>query len=86
MQPRHKVFLVFLAALAGVLLVWWQGQIAPGDIGLQSTIDLLIVAVIATKPEAALMALAYAYLSSAFIEWGITRWRARRDGRPAASS
>ena len=39
-------FASFLAALAGVLLVWWQGQIAPGDIGLQSTIDLLIVAVI----------------------------------------
>ena len=47
---------------------------------------VLIVAVIATKPEAALMALVYAYLSSAFIEWGITRWRARREGRPAASS
>ena len=27
-------------------LVWWQGQIAPGTIGLQATIDLLIVAVI----------------------------------------
>ena len=48
--PLHRMlafgFASFLAALAGVLLVWWQGQIAPGDIGLQSTIDLLIVAVI----------------------------------------
>jgi branched-chain amino acid transport system permease protein len=48
--PMHRMlafgFSAFLAALAGVLLVWWQGQIAPGDIGLQSTIDLLIVAVI----------------------------------------
>ena len=48
--PLHRMlafgFASFLAALAGVLLVWWQGQIAPGDIGLQSTIDLLIIAVI----------------------------------------
>ena len=48
--PVHRMlafgFAAFLAALAGVLLVWWQGQIAPGDVGLQSTIDLLIVAVI----------------------------------------
>jgi branched-chain amino acid transport system permease protein len=48
--PVHRMLAfglsAFLAALAGVLLVWWQGQIAPGDIGLQSTIDLLIVAVI----------------------------------------
>jgi branched-chain amino acid transport system permease protein len=48
--PIHRTlafgFAAFLASLAGVLLVWWQGQIAPGDIGLASTIDLLIVAVI----------------------------------------
>jgi branched-chain amino acid transport system permease protein len=48
--PLHRTLAfglsAFMAALAGVLLVWWQGQIAPGDIGLQSTIDLLIVAVI----------------------------------------
>jgi hypothetical protein len=31
-------FSAFLAALAGVLLVWWQGQISPGDIGLPATI------------------------------------------------
>jgi branched-chain amino acid transport system permease protein len=39
-------FSAFLAALAGVLLVWWQGQISPGDLGLPATIDLLVVAVI----------------------------------------
>ena len=48
--PLHRTlafgFAAFLAALAGVLLVWWQGQIAPGDVGLQATIDLLIIAVI----------------------------------------
>lgn len=48
--PLHRTlafgFSAFLASLAGVLLVWWQGQIAPGDVGLGATIDLLIVAVI----------------------------------------
>jgi branched-chain amino acid transport system permease protein len=48
--PVHRTlafgFSAFLASLAGVLLVWWQGQIAPGDVGLGATIDLLIVAVI----------------------------------------
>jgi branched-chain amino acid transport system permease protein len=36
----------FIASLAGVLYVWWQGQIAPQDVGLGATIDLLIIAVI----------------------------------------
>jgi branched-chain amino acid transport system permease protein len=48
--PLHRTLAfglaAFMASLAGVLLVWWQGQIAPGDVGLQATIDLLIVAVI----------------------------------------
>ena len=48
--PLHRTLAfglsAFFAALSGVLLVWWQGQIAPGDIGLPATIDLLIVAVI----------------------------------------
>jgi branched-chain amino acid transport system permease protein len=48
--PLHRTlafgFSAFLAALAGVLFVWWQGQISPGDVGLPATIDLLIVAVI----------------------------------------
>jgi branched-chain amino acid transport system permease protein len=48
--PLHRTLAfglaAFMASLSGVLLVWWQGQIAPGDVGLQATIDLLIVAVI----------------------------------------
>lgn len=48
--PLHRTLAFglagFMAALSGVLLVWWQGQISPGDIGLPATIDLLIVAVI----------------------------------------
>jgi branched-chain amino acid transport system permease protein len=48
--PLHRTLAfalgAFMASLAGILYVWWQGQIAPGDIGLQATIDLLIVAVI----------------------------------------
>ena len=47
---------------------------------------ILLLAFIATKPKVTCLLLAYAYLLSAFIEWGITRWRTRRDGRPAASS
>ncbi|MGL6280060.1 MAG: branched-chain amino acid ABC transporter permease [Gaiella sp.] len=48
--PLHRTLAftlaAFFASLSGVLLVWWQGQIAPWDVGLQATIDLLIVAVI----------------------------------------
>ena len=36
----------FVAALAGILFSWWQGQIAPGDLGLSATITLLVMAVI----------------------------------------
>lgn len=36
----------FLSSLAGVLYVWWQGQIAPGDLYLGATINLLVMAVI----------------------------------------
>jgi branched-chain amino acid transport system permease protein len=39
-------FAAFLASLAGALYVWWQGQIAPGDLGLTETINLLVMAVI----------------------------------------
>ena len=43
--PLHRTLAfglaAFFAALSGVLLVWWQGQIAPGDVGLPATIDLL---------------------------------------------
>ena len=48
--PLHRAlafgFASFVAALAGVLLVWWDGQIAPGNIGLAATIELLVMAVI----------------------------------------
>jgi branched-chain amino acid transport system permease protein len=48
--PLHRTLAfglaAFIASLAGVLYVWWQGQIAPQTIGLQATIDLLVVAVI----------------------------------------
>jgi branched-chain amino acid transport system permease protein len=36
----------FIAALSGILYVWWNGQIDPASINLQSTVDLLIIAVI----------------------------------------
>lgn len=39
-------FAAFLASLGGVLYVWWQGQIAPGNLGLNETINLLVMAVI----------------------------------------
>jgi branched-chain amino acid transport system permease protein len=36
----------FVAALAGVLFVWWNAQIAPSTIDLTATIDVLLIAVI----------------------------------------
>jgi branched-chain amino acid transport system permease protein len=39
-------FGAFVASLAGILYVWWNGQIDPATVGLSGTIDLLIVAVI----------------------------------------
>jgi branched-chain amino acid transport system permease protein len=48
--PLHRTlafgFAAFIASLSGVLLVWWNGQIAPGDIGLGATIELLVICVI----------------------------------------
>jgi branched-chain amino acid transport system permease protein len=48
--PLHRTlafgFAAFIASLAGVLYVWWNGQIDPATIGLQGTIDLLVIAVI----------------------------------------
>jgi branched-chain amino acid transport system permease protein len=48
--PLHRTlafgFAAFLAGLAGVLYVWWSGQIAPGNVDLPQTISLLIMAVI----------------------------------------
>jgi branched-chain amino acid transport system permease protein len=46
----HKVaafaFAGLVAACAGVLAVWYNGQIAPGSIDLTRTIDVLVIAVI----------------------------------------
>ncbi len=39
-------FAAFVGSLAGVLFVWWDGQISPQNLGLGATIDLLIIAVI----------------------------------------
>jgi branched-chain amino acid transport system permease protein len=36
----------FIAALGGILFVWWNAQIAPSTIGLNATIDVLVIAVI----------------------------------------
>jgi branched-chain amino acid transport system permease protein len=48
--PLHRAlafgFASFVAALSGILLVWWDGQIAPGNVGLAATIELLVMAVI----------------------------------------
>ncbi len=48
--PLHRMLAfglaAFVASLAGVLYVWWQGQISPDSVGLASTIELLIIAVI----------------------------------------
>jgi branched-chain amino acid transport system permease protein len=39
-------FAGFVAAIGGILFVWWNGQIAPSTIGLGATIDVLVIAVI----------------------------------------
>jgi branched-chain amino acid transport system permease protein len=48
--PLHRTlaftFSAFVASLSGILLVWWDGQIAPGNIGLNATIELLVICVI----------------------------------------
>jgi branched-chain amino acid transport system permease protein len=48
--PLHRTlaftFAAFLAALSGILYVWWSGQIAPGNVDLPETINLLVMAVI----------------------------------------
>ncbi|CAN5170720.1 branched-chain amino acid ABC transporter permease [soil metagenome] len=46
----HKVFAWFLAGIiagtAGVLLVWFNGRVSPGTIGVGAAINVLIIAVI----------------------------------------
>ena len=48
--PLHRMlaftFAGLLAAVAGVLAAWWNGQISPSDLGLAATINLLVMAVI----------------------------------------
>jgi branched-chain amino acid transport system permease protein len=48
--PMHRTlafgFAAFIASLAGVLYVWWEGQVAPGNVGLGATIELLVMCVI----------------------------------------
>ncbi len=48
--PLHRVaafgFAGFIASIAGVLFVWWNGHIDPASIDLSATIDLLVIAVI----------------------------------------
>jgi branched-chain amino acid transport system permease protein len=48
--PLHRTlafgFGAFLAAIAGILYAWFAGQVAPGDVDLPQTINLLIMAVI----------------------------------------
>ena len=48
--PLHRTlafgFGAFLAALGGVLYAWFAGQVAPGDVDLPQTINVLIMAVI----------------------------------------
>jgi branched-chain amino acid transport system permease protein len=39
-------FAAFVASLAGVLFVWWNGHIDPASIDLSATIDLLVICVI----------------------------------------
>jgi branched-chain amino acid transport system permease protein len=48
--PLHRTvaftFAAFVAALGGVLLAWWDGQIAPGNLSIGATIELLVMCVI----------------------------------------
>ena len=39
-------FAAFIAAVGGVLFVWWNGHIDPASIDLGATIDVLVIAVI----------------------------------------
>ncbi|NKC11666.1 MAG: branched-chain amino acid ABC transporter permease [Gammaproteobacteria bacterium] len=48
--PAHRIaayaFASFIAAIAGVLLVWLNGQISPGTAGVGPVIDILVIAVV----------------------------------------
>jgi branched-chain amino acid transport system permease protein len=61
-----------IAAIAGILSVWYNGRITPGSINLAQTIDILIIAVIGGlyRLEGAwLGALAYALIDNYSREW-----------------
>jgi len=46
----HRIFAFalsgFIAGIGGILLVWFNGRIAPSSIGIDITIDILVIAVI----------------------------------------
>ena len=46
----HRIFAFFIAGLvsatAGVLLVWFYGRVSPGTMGVEGTIDILVIAVV----------------------------------------
>src|SRR5437762_12719669 len=48
--PLHRTiafaFAGFVAAIGGVIFVWWNGHIDPTSIDLGATIDLLVIAVV----------------------------------------
>jgi branched-chain amino acid transport system permease protein len=64
-------FGAFMAAVAGVLFVWWNGHVDPATIGLNATINVLIMAVIGglRRVEGAFLgALAFVYLNDRLAE------------------
>jgi branched-chain amino acid transport system permease protein len=73
---RHRILAfglaAFVAAIAGVLSVWYNRRISPGSINLAQTIDVLIIAVIGGlyRLEGAWVgALTYALLDNYSREW-----------------
>ena len=59
-------FGAFMASIAGLLFVWWNGHVDPQTIGLGATINVLIIAVIGgmRRIEGAFVgALAYVYIN-----------------------
>lgn len=73
---RHRVlafgFAAFVAAMAGVLSVWYNRRISPGSINLEQTINILIIAVVGGlyRLEGAWVgALVYALLDNYSRKW-----------------
>jgi branched-chain amino acid transport system permease protein len=73
---RHRILAfglaAFVAAIAGVLSVWYNRRISPGSINLAQTIDILIIAVVGGlyRLEGAWVgALTYALLDNYSREW-----------------